>query len=175
MALGDWNGKADSMARMYVEALDLDDYLLANYVNNRQQAVNLYFAYYGSQSKGASIHSPRACLPGGGWLMRDFSQREMSGTGDGPRALRVNRAEIEWGESKQLVYYWFRMHGRNITNEYLLKWYVFWDALTMSRTDAALVRVTTPIRPGESFADADSRLIDFVKSVNPNIPGYVPD
>jgi EpsI family protein len=67
------------------------------------------------------------------------------------------------------------MHGRNITNEYLLKWYVFWDALTMSRTDAALVRVTTPIRPGESFADADSRLIDFVKSVNPNIPGYVPD
>jgi hypothetical protein len=34
---------------------------------------------------------------------------------------------------------------------------------------------TKSIRPGESFADADSRLIDFVKSVNPNIPGYVPD
>lgn len=175
MALGDWNGKADPMAHMYVEALDLDDYLLANYVNAMQQTVNLYVAYYGSQSKGASIHSPRACLPGGGWLIRDFSQQQIDGPADDPNALRINRAEIEWGESKQLVYYWFRMHGRNVTNEYLLKWYVFWDALTLGRTDAALIRVTTLIRPGENYADADRRLIDFVKQVNPGMRDYVPD
>jgi len=175
LVLSDWRGKTDRLDQIYLDTLKLDDYLLANYANSQQQLVNLYVAYYGSQSKGASIHSPRACLPGGGWEMRDFSQREIRGIEDGSRMLRVNRVGIQWGESKQLVYYWFRMHGRNITNEYLLKWFVFWDALTRNRTDAALVRVTTPLGPGESFADADNRLIDFMKTLNPQVSDYVPD
>jgi exosortase D (VPLPA-CTERM-specific) len=175
MVLGDWNGKADPMAGMYVAALDLDDYLLANYVNNRQQAVNLYVAYYASQSKGASIHSPRACLPGGGWEMKSLTQRLIDGVLTGSKPLQVNRAEIQLGESRQLVYYWFQMHGRGFSNEYLLKWFVFWDALNINRTDAALIRVTTPLKPGESFADADNRLVDFVKVLNPNMSDYVPD
>ncbi|MBU1690123.1 MAG: EpsI family protein, partial [Gammaproteobacteria bacterium] len=78
-------------------------------------------------------------------------------------------------DNKQLVYYWFQMHGRSITNEYLLKWFVFWDALTLNRTDATLVRITSPLRPGEDFADADSRLVDFVKTLNPSISDYVPN
>jgi len=175
MVLGDWNGKADPMAHIYVDALKLDDYLLANYVNNRQQAVNLYVAYYGSQSKGASIHSPRTCLPGGGWEMKTLTQRVVDGVRTGSQPLQVNRAEIQLGESKQLVYYWFQMHGRGISNEYLLKWFVFWDALNRNRTDVALVRVMTLLGPGDSFADADSRLINFVKTLNPHISDYVPN
>jgi len=175
MVLGEWRGAVDPMARIYLDTLKLDDYLLANYVNNRQQAVNLYVAYYRSQSKGASIHSPRACMPGGGWEIKSLTQRVVDGVRIGPRPLMVNRAEIQLGEDKQLVYYWFRMQGRGITNEYLLKWYVFWDALTRNRTDAALVRITTPLKPDENFSDADSRLIDFVKTLNPNMGEYVPD
>jgi exosortase D (VPLPA-CTERM-specific) len=175
MVLGDWNGKADPMGSIYIEALELDDYLLANYVNNQAQAVNLYVAYYGSQSKGASIHSPRACMPGGGWEMKTFTQRLIDGAQTGSRPLQVNRAEIQLGESRQLVYYWFQMHGRGITNEYLLKWFVFWDALNINRTDAALIRVTTLLKPGESYADADERLVNFVNALNPNMSSYVPD
>jgi len=175
MVLGDWKGKVETIEQIYLDTLKLDDYLLANFVNNRQQVVNLYVAYYGSQSKGASIHSPRTCMPGGGWEIKRLTQRIVDGVRIGSKSLAVNRAEIELGDNKQLVYYWFRMHGRGITNEYLLKWFVFWDALTSNRTDAALVRVTTPLGPGESFADADSRLVDFVKTMNPNMSNYVPD
>ena len=175
MVFGDWNGKAKPMEKIYLDTLQLDDYLIADFVNNRQQAVNLYFAYYGSQSKGASIHSPRACLPGGGWEMKTLTQRVITEVQTGSQPLQVNRAEIQLGEHKQLVYYWFRMHGRNVTNEYLLKWYVFWDALKLNRTDAALIRVITPLRPGENIEDAESRLINFVKTMNPDISSYVPD
>lgn len=175
MVLNSWNGKTESMDRIYVDTLHLDDYLLASYVNSRQQAVNLYVAYYASQSKGASIHSPRACLPGGGWEMKSLTQRVVDGVRADSQLLQVNRAEIQLGENKQLVYYWFQMHGRGISNEYLLKWYVFWDALTRNRTDAALIRVITPIRSGESFVDADTRLIDFMKTLNSQISDYVPD
>lgn len=175
IALGDWKGKAETMDRIYLDTLKLDDYLLANYVNNQQQAVNLYVAYYASQSKGASIHSPRTCLPGGGWEMKSFTQRVVDGVRTGSQPLQVNRAEIQLGENKQLVYYWFQMHGRGISNEYLLKWFVFWDALTRNRTDAALVRIITPLKAGESFEDADSRLISFMKTLNQHMSDYVPD
>jgi EpsI family protein len=175
MLLGDWNGKADPMADIYVGALQVDDYLLANYVNNQKQGVNLYVAYYGSQSKGASIHSPRICMPGGGWEMKTLTQRLVDGVQTGSKPLQLNRAEIQLGESRQLVYYWFQMHGRGFSNEYLLKWFVFWDALNINRTDAALIRVVTPLRPGESYVDAESRLVDFVKVLNPNMSDYVPD
>jgi EpsI family protein len=107
--------------------------------------------------------------------VKSLTQRVVDGVRTGSKPLQVNRAEIQLGENKQLVYYWFQMHGRGISNEYLLKWFVFWDALNRNRTDAALVRVITPLGPNESFADADSRLINFVKMLNPNISDYVPD
>lgn len=175
MILGNWTGRPEPMQQIYLDTLKLDDYLIANYVDDRQQLVNLYFAYYGSQSKGASIHSPRICVPGGGWEIKSLTQRTVDGVRTESQPLRVNRAEIQLGENKQLVYYWFQMHGRTITNEYLLKWFVFWDAMTLNRTDAALVRIITPIKPGESFEDADSRLIGFMKPLNSNIKDYVPD
>ncbi|MBU1978481.1 MAG: VPLPA-CTERM-specific exosortase XrtD [Gammaproteobacteria bacterium] len=175
MVLGDWRGETNRLDRIVIDKLELDDYFIANYANNQQQVVNLYFAYYASQSKGASIHSPRACMPGGGWEMKSLTQRVVDGVQTASLPLQVNRAEIQMDDNKQLVYYWFQMHGRSITNEYLLKWFVFWDALTLNRTDATLVRITSPLRPGEDFADADSRLVDFVKTLNPSISDYVPN
>ena len=175
MVIGGWSGKAEAMDRIYLDALRLDDYLTANYENSLRQVVNLYFAYYKSQSTETSIHSPRVCMPGGGWVINRFSQRIVDGVRVGARPLAVNRAEIQLGDNKQLVYYWFQMQGRAITNEYLLKWFVFWDALTRNRTDAALVRITTPLNAGESYGDADARLVDFVKKMNPLMGDYVPD
>jgi hypothetical protein len=73
----------------------------------------------------------------------------------------VNRVEIQKGEDRQLVYCWFQEQGRDLTNEYLVKFFIFWDALTHHRTDGALVRLTTVLRPGEECGPADARLKDF--------------
>jgi EpsI family protein len=100
--------------------------------------VNLYIAYYNSQRKGEAVHSPRSCLPGGGWQMRDFGQRsELPGVPVDGQPLRVNRTLIELGNQRELVYYWFQQRGRVIDNEFAVKWYLFWDALTRHRTDGA--------------------------------------
>ena len=62
-----------------------------------------------------------------------------------------------------------------ITNEYLVKWYMFWDALTRNRTDGALVRIIAPQRPGQDMAELDNRLADFASDVVPLLENYVPD
>ena len=63
----------------------------------------------------------------------------------------VNRLVIAKGQSRQLVYYWFAQRGRIISNEYLAKFYLFWDALVLKRSDGALVRVITMVPEGQGL------------------------
>ena len=95
MKLGDWRGESESLEGIYGDTLQLDDYLLANYASSSGEPVNVYISWYNSQRKGEAVHSPRSCLPGGGWQMRDFGQRDLPQP-DG-RPLRVNRTLIELG------------------------------------------------------------------------------
>lgn len=173
--LGGWSGEKTHMGQKYLETLKLDDYLLADFDNPLGDSVNLYVAYYASQRKGASVHSPRTCLPGGGWQLKEFSQRTLEEVELAGQPLSVNRSLIQMGEQRQLVYYWFQQRGRLMTNEYLVKWFLFWDALTRNRTDGALVRLTTRLSAGEDPAAADERLINFARTTAGSLDPYIPD
>lgn len=175
LAIDEWRGKREMLEDIYLNELKLDDYLLVDYLGAPQKPVNLYVAYYASQKKGQSAHSPRTCIPGGGWKITSLASHQLDGVLFKDRPLVVNRTVIQKDEHKQLVYYWFQQRGRNLTNEYLVKWYIFWDALTRNRTDGALMRVTTLVMPGEEVAEADRRLADFVKLTSEPLKAYIPD
>jgi EpsI family protein len=163
------------MEQIYLDALKLDDYIMADYVRGERDLVNMYVAWYDSQRAGQSAHSPRSCLPAGGWRVTQFSQVDVSGVQVGAQPLRVNRVQIELGNKKQLVYYWFQQRGRVITNEYLVKWYLFVDSLSKRRTDGALVRLVTPLQLGEPMQDADQRLAEFAGKVAPRLERHIPN
>jgi exosortase D (VPLPA-CTERM-specific) len=175
--VGPWVGRRDSLEGIYLDALKLDDYLLANYVSTSapHATVNLYMAYYNSQRKGEAVHSPRSCLPGGGWQLREFGQRGLPTVRINGQKLRVNRTLIELGNQRQLVYYWFQQRGRVINNEFAVKWYLFWDALTLHRTDGALVRIITALPPGSDQSAADRRLVDFASHIAPQLTRFIPN
>jgi exosortase D (VPLPA-CTERM-specific) len=175
LRLAGWNGQPQSLERIYVDQLKLDDYLMADYVNDSDRHINLYMAYYNSQRKGEAVHSPRSCLPGGGWQMRDFAQRELPGVRVGGRGLRVNRTVIELAGQRELVYYWFQQRGRIITNEFAVKWYLFWDAATRHRTDGALVRIIAAVPAGADVAVADRSMTEFAALIAPKLPGFIPN
>lgn len=171
--LGGWKGARDSIEQVYLDVLRLTDYVMMNYVKGGERApVNFYTAYYSSQRAGESAHSPRSCIPGGGWKIESLAQIDLV-TGNG-LLHRANRVQIAMGENKQLVYYWFEQRGRIITNEYLVKWYLFVDALTRNRSDGALVRLTTQVLPIEDWADGDRRLNEFAMALGDRLGEYVP-
>jgi exosortase D (VPLPA-CTERM-specific) len=175
LSFGNWLGHKNSMDGIYIDALKLDDYLLADYVDGNGSVVNLYIAYYNSQRKGEAVHSPRSCLPGGGWQLRDFDQRTLDGVKINGQPLHVNRTLIELGDQRELVYYWFEQRGRVITNEFAVKWYLFWDALTRNRTDGALVRLITVLPPASDEVTADRHLADLASRIAPTLTRYVPN
>jgi exosortase D (VPLPA-CTERM-specific) len=169
MQLGSWHGEQGVMEESVINTLGLSDYILANYSSSdKSQAVNFYVAYYESQRKGVSPHSPRVCIPGGGWQIAEITRTQI---GD----LPINRIVIKKEDNTQLVYYWFQQRGRQFANEYLMKWYLFKDALLLNRTDGALVRVTTMVSPSEGIANADNRLKGFAQQLAPVLPKFIPD
>ena len=172
---GGWMGRESAIEERILDRLDLTDYIKADYRRSSDgYPVELYIAYYDSQRKGSSIHSPRACIPGGGWKISQLDKHQLHIDGPGD-PLVVNRLVIAKGQSRQLVYYWFAQRGRIISNEYLAKFYLFWDALVMKRSDGALVRVITMVPEGQELAEADQRLQDFVdefySEIEESIPG----
>ena len=169
-----WQGKPRPLETIYLDTLKLTDYIFADFASPSSRPVNFYVAYYDSQRKGESAHSPRSCIPGGGWQIASLEQRDVQATNASRVPLRVNRVLIQKGESRALVYYWFQQRGRVITNEYLVKWYLFWDALTRNRTDGALVRLMTSIPPGGELGEADRLLSSFANSIVDRLPAYVP-
>ncbi|MFZ1099133.1 MAG: VPLPA-CTERM-specific exosortase XrtD [Steroidobacteraceae bacterium] len=185
MQIGAWQGHRQALQAVYLDTLKVDDYVLADFVRSgagganvaaaAYTPVNLYVAYYASQRTGEAAHSPRGCLPGAGWRILDFGQREVAGVRNDGARLRVNRVVVQHGAERQLVYYWFQERGRDITNEYLVKWYLLEDALLRDRTDGALVRLITPLPENEPAAAADARLARFAGSVLPALQSYLPN
>ena len=175
LKIAGWKGATETLEDNILASLKAEDYIMSDYVNESGEVMNFYVAYYADQAAGSAAHSPRACIPGGGWLIKELSERQVGDVIVNGRPLKVNRLLIKKGEYTQVVYYWFQQRGRNITNEWLVKWFLFWDAMTRSRTDGALVRLTAFVTPGQDLADADGRLVEFAEDVMPVLNEYIPD
>ena len=173
--LGRWSGRPESMDGVYLDALKLDDYLMADYTDpggpGRQSLHRLL--QLAAQGRGRAFPA----LLSAGRRLADAGLRPAHARGIrvAGRPLRVNRTLIELGDQRELVYYWFQQRGRVITNEFAVKWYLFWDALTRHRTDGALVRLITPVPPGSDEAAADRRLTEIAARIAPSLPRYVPN
>jgi exosortase D (VPLPA-CTERM-specific) len=175
MKLDGWHGTSLSLEKQYIDALRFDDYVLADYRFADGHPVNLYAAYYQSQRKGQSAHSPQSCLPGDGWEISSFKRLDLPAGSGMVRPLHVNRALIQKNSQKQIVLYWFKQRDRIISNEYLVKVFLFWDGLSRGRTDGALIRIASLVGPGETEEVVDQRLLRFVSTIEPELPQYVPD
>lgn len=175
MRINGWQGAPFALEQQYIDALRFDDYVLADYRSDKEQPVNFYAAYYRSQRKGQSAHSPQSCLPGGGWEIASLTQRDLPMSQGMMQSLSVNRAVIQKGDQKQIVLYWFKQRERHLTNEYLVKVYLLWDAFSRQRTDGALVRLASLVGPGESESTVDQRLQEFAVVAGRELTRFVPD
>jgi exosortase D (VPLPA-CTERM-specific) len=176
LTIGEWKTSGqDKIQDAVLEGLSLDDYLLATYQRESEVPINLYVSYYDNQRARASVHSPRVCLPGGGWQIKQIDEHALENVLPDGQSLTVNRVLMEKRDQRQLVYYWFPQRGRNLISEYLVKWYIFRDALTRGRTDGAMVRMITSVPKGTDWAQADQRLQEFSSLAVPQLFPYIPN
>ena len=174
MSLGTWQGERRELEEWTVKGLAADEYLLADYrAPSQGRSVNLFISYYFSTSDGSGIHSPSICIPGSGWEVFRWEQREIQLEG-GLAPFAINRAIIQKGQARQLVYYWFEQRGRRLAGEFETKIYTVYDSVMRGRADGALVRVITPLGPDEPEASGDKRLMEFMTPAIAKLPSFIP-
>lgn len=174
MHIGEWQGTPLPVESQFISALRFDDYLLTEYAAPGGSPLTLYMAYYQSQRKGQSAHSPQSCIPGGGWEITSYGTVNLPSDG-ASSALTINRVLIQKDRQKQLVLYWFKQRERALASEYLVKWYLFWDALTRQRSDGALIRLSATVSSGEGEQDVERRLVRFATEIQPHLTRFIPD
>ena len=174
--LGDWRrtGGLQRLTPDVEQALGADDYYLADLSRPGAAApVNLFMAWYDDQSQGG-VHSPEICLPSAGWEIAWLERTDIAAEMNSATPFNINRAIIQRGESRMLVYYWFEQKGRRVAWDFAAKFWLLADGVRTGRTDGGLVRLTTPIAPGETDAEAEARLKSMLNDVMKPLPRFVP-
>jgi exosortase D (VPLPA-CTERM-specific) len=172
--LGEWRGVPRFLDATTEGTLGADDYVLLDFTaGGTTPPVNLWVAYYDSLLQGSHIHSPTTCLPGSGWEYVEFGTRRTPVTALSGAPLVVNRGLITKGEQQIVMYFWMELRGRSLHAFSKVKFVNLWDSLIAGRSDGALVRLHTPVRPGETPAAADARLQDFLARAYPHLAPHV--
>ncbi len=167
-----WTGTPVPMSKKERSILNADDVASILYTKKSGDSGIFFFsAYYQHQTPEKNIHSPKNCLPSSGWLMEDNAVISVP-LKDGGTPEQINRVVIEKGLSKQVVLYWYQERGRIFSNEYWGRFYLIKDALTLHRTDGALVRVSMPMEG--SVDQTVQKELSFIRSLTPLLSGYIP-
>lgn len=175
--LGAWEqaGPRQFLDPQVETSLGADDYHQVDLLKAGAAApVGLFMAWYYDQSKGG-VHSPEICLPGSGWEIAWLERSNITEVVGTDVPFRLNRAIIQKGETRMMVYYWFQQKERRIAWDIAAKFWLMMDGLRTGRTDGALVRLTTPILAGESDADAEARLNELVIDLQRPLSRFIPE
>ncbi|WP_227271808.1 VPLPA-CTERM-specific exosortase XrtD [Roseobacter weihaiensis] len=175
--LEDWSqvGRATKLSPGIENVLGADDYHQVNFaVSEGTPLVGLFMAWYDDQSQGG-VHSPEICLPGAGWEIAWLERTDISQTMGTDTPFEINRAIIQKGEARMMVYYWFQQKSRKIAWDFEAKWWLMVDGIRTGRTDGALVRLTTIIAPDEEEAQAEARLKSMLDALQEPLPRFIPE
>ena len=170
--IGDYHSVADfEFDPQTMKVLGVTDYINRAYFASGVGDLGLYIGYFRTQRTGATIHSPKNCLPGAGWqpMVSEIYQLSLP---DG-RKVPVNLYVIRKDLDQQIVLYWYQSHGRVVASEYWGKVYLVADAIRLNRTDAALVRITAPVQSGD-MNSAREHAIAFAQQVALDVEQVIP-
>ncbi len=147
--------------------LKANDTFIGDYKMSGRLPVNLYMVYYEAQKDGAAVHSPKDCLPSGGWTIESLEEVEIP-------ALKglANRSLIRYGDRKLLVYYWVAQQGLNYANEHKARLMLLKESVVNGRSDAGLVRLTVPVET--SVEESDRQVRQFISELAGYLPEYLP-
>jgi len=174
LRIGTWIGSDLILTPDELQTLGQGDFLNREYHDSSTDSatVDLFAAYLPSQRTGDTLHSPKNCLPGSGWLPVQSSNTFILLSSE--NRIPVNRYVVAKGDRRGLVLYWYLSHGRAVSNEYLAKYELVRDSIRFHRSDGAIIRVATEIKSFETPADAERRLVSLLNIVVPILAKYIP-
>jgi EpsI family protein len=159
--LAGWSATNDEKLPDRVEGtLAASSYLTRRYRRGKDE-LDLFIAFYEQQRAGESMHSPKHCLPGGGWEIWDYGSAQVP---VGSQQVKINKYFIQHTGQRAVMLYWYQSRQRIVASEYLGKIFLVKDALLEGKTEGSIVRITMQDQPG-----AVENGIQFASSLIPEV------
>ncbi len=144
-----------------------DDYIQRGYHSAQpDSSISLFVAYFKSLQSSYGPHSPRACLPGSGWLVHLWQVIGLP-VSDNRETVPINEYVLEKNGQKILVLYWYQNGRRVWAEEFQVKLHLLPDLLRYHRSDVSLVRIVETIGPDTSFDQALRQAMSFAHTLYP--------
>lgn len=170
--IGGWEAmRSYALEASVADYLQPDSYVDREYAHKSQGRISLFAAYFKSLKSGYGPHSPKACLPGSGWLVK--GNREISSAVPGG-AIPVNEYWMVKGGTEILVRYWYQNRRHVWAPEIMAKVYLLPDMIRLGRSEIALVRVIARVNGGDIDA-ARSSTENFIQAAFPVIRDRLPE
>lgn len=155
--------------------LKADDYRQVTFTRDGDTPpIGFFSAFYNDQTKGG-VHSPEICLPSAGWEIAKLDRVDIAGDLGSDRPFPLNRAIIQRGETRMMVYYWFQQGERRVAWDIAAKFNLLLDGIRRGQTDGGIIRLTTPMERGESEESAEARLMEMTRNVVGVLPRFIPE
>ncbi len=172
--IGQWQMIHSSQsAEDVIEMLGVDDSISYTYSNPAGQLITLYVGYYSAVGVTGEYHSPKNCLPGGGWGIDAINPYTLKIGIEGESQSVISEMLIRSGNQYQVVLYWYQNRGRIIGSEYWEKIYLVLDALRLGRRDGTFVRIMSTVQ-GDDITKASDEAGAFAELVMKTLESYLP-
>ncbi len=167
--MGTWFSVRDTtFDEATIRVLRPTDYMMRTYTNSKMPPVTLYIGYHDGSPLAGPIHSPKNCLPGGGWEFRSVEEIPMKA---GDVSINVVRAVLAKDGKETIFYYWYQVRGEVITSDLDMKLAEFMGTVLDKRKDAAFVRINLVAPTKEEEVKT---MQDFFENAYPFIKNHLP-
>ena len=79
--VGAWTARVDRLSSAIEGVAGASEYFYGDFAAGPDEVVNAYIAFYENQRHGQIPHSPKVCIPGGGWVIESESTVTIQATG----------------------------------------------------------------------------------------------
>jgi EpsI family protein len=158
LEIGGWRGTDVPVQPRVFEILETEDVLVRRFASPRQAGpVDLYVVHAADSRKVA--HPPEICFSGGGFVARE---RGVAALDLGGRAIPAVRMVLDRGPDTLLVYYWYRLDGRDTPSYLDHQLAALLRRVRRERREGSMVRLSTLVRGG-NVAAAEARIAAFAR------------
>ena len=166
LAKGDWSGRIEPMDPAMQQLLSPDRLFSASFKNSAGNNVQLFVDYYSPDNLSGTIHSPRNCLPGSGWIIAGAAPRSFSFNG---HIIHASRFNLNLGGSRQVMDFWYVTRQGETANDYVLKFNTMLSSLMLRPTDKAFIRFVAADDP-QSLAALERFESLFISEIYHRLP-----
>jgi len=158
-----------TLSENVMKVLMPSEYLSRRYADENGATVDMYLSFFDGGPDSGRIHSPKHCVAGAGWTELSSQRAVMNLGGENVNLVKSIYAK---GSIREVIYYWFDMRGKTMSDEYALKLAEITGSMFHRRRDQSFMRISVQC-DGETKL-AEIQIEAFLRVFYPMIRNYLP-